>query len=148
LGGEYRSGVGVRVSGDRGVLIALTDGQVQQVLRAASGRALPASLLPEIGEVGVFSSVVLALLQDESCSRSVLRALLVLDSLPPDGSERELTAIARELGISPSTTHRYMRTWMALGLVERHPRSRRYRRARVEDGGAERARAAGGADAG
>lgn len=136
------------MSGDRGVLIALTDGQVEQVLREASGRPHPASLLPEIGEVDVLSSAVLALLDDPAHSRSALRALLVLNALPPDGSGRELTAIAKELGLSASTTHRYMHTWMALGLVQRHPRSRRYSRTRVEDTAGRRARAAGGADAG
>ena len=136
------------MSGDCGVLIALTDAQVEQVLRDASGRPHPGSLLPEIGEVDVLSGAVLALLQDESCSRSALRALLVLNALPPDGSWRELTAIATELGISPSTTHRYLHTWLALGLVARHPRSRLYRRMRVEDGGAQRAGRTGGADAG
>jgi len=146
--GECRSGAGVPVSGDRGVLIALTDAQVEQVLRDASGRPHPGSLLPEIGEVDVLSGAALALLGDESCSRSALRALLVLNALPPDGSWRELTAVARELGISPSTTHRYLHTWLALGLVARHPRSRLYRRMRVEDGGAQRAGRTGGADAG
>jgi hypothetical protein len=136
------------VSSDRGVSIALTDAQVEQVLREASGRSHHGSLLPEIGEVDVLSSAALALLQDESCSRSALRALLVLNALPPDGSWRELTAIASELGLSPSTTHRYMHTWLALGLVERHPRSRRYRRTRVEDGDAERTGTTDGADAG
>ncbi len=136
------------MSGDRGVLIALTAAQVEQVLREASGRPHPGSVLPEIGEVDVLSSAAWALLQDKACSRSALRALLVLNALPPDGSWRELTAIARELGISPSTTHRYMHTWLALGLVQRHPRSRRYRRMRVEDGAAEGAGRTGGADAG
>jgi hypothetical protein len=120
----------------RDVLIALTDGQVEQVVREASGRQHPASLLPELGELDIVSELVLPLFADDSYSRSVLRALLVLNALPPDGSAREITDIARDVEISPSTTHRYMHTWMAVGLVEQHPRSRRYRRARVGDANA------------
>jgi hypothetical protein len=118
----------VAASVDRGPLIALTDGQVAQVLREASHRTRLASLLADVDRLDALSHVALPLLEDSSLSRSTLRALLVLDALPPDGSERELTDIARELGVSASTTHRYIRTWMALGLIEQHPRSRRYRR--------------------
>ncbi len=110
-----------------GVSIALTDAQVEQVLREAAHRPQLASLL-EVSQLDALSRVALPLLEDANYSRSALRALLVLNALPPDGSERELTDLARQLAISPSTTHRYMHTWMALGLVEQDPRSRRYRR--------------------
>jgi DNA-binding MarR family transcriptional regulator len=142
-----RLGVGVVVSGDRGVLIALTDGQVAQVLREASGQADPASLLSEVSQIDVVASVVAPLLEDPSYSRSVLRALLVINALPLDGNDRGLTDVARELGLSASTTHRYMHTLIAVGLIEQNPRSRRYRRPPVEHASA-RGAAAGGADAG
>lgn len=116
------------MSGDRDVLIALTDDQVEQVVREASGRQHPASHLPDLGQIDIVSEVVLPLLEDDSYSRTVLRAVLVLNALPADGGERELTEIARDVGLSPSTTHRYMQTWMAVGLVEQHPRSRGYYR--------------------
>jgi hypothetical protein len=132
------------VSGDRDVLIALTYGQVAQVLRETSGRQHRASILPEFDERDIVSD---ALLADDSYSRSVLRALQVLHALPADGSERVLTDIAREVDLSPSTTHRYMQTWMAVGLVEQHPRSRRYRRSRVGDANAKQT-TKGGAGAG
>lgn len=139
---------GFEVSGDREILIALTDGQVARVVREASGRPDLASLLPEMTGLDVVSSVVLELLENAAYSRSALRALLVLNALPPDGGERELTEIARQLGLSGSTTHRYLRTWMALGLIEQNPRSRRYRRARVAAAGGEGERSAGGGGAG
>ena len=120
--------MGFAVSGDRGVLIALTDAQVEQVLHEAGQRPQLATLLPEVSELDALSRLALPLLEDASYSRSVLRALLVLNGLPPDRSERELTDLAGEIALSPSTTHRYLRTWMALGLAERDPRSRRYRR--------------------
>jgi DNA-binding IclR family transcriptional regulator len=37
--------------------------------------------------------------------------------------------LARRLGLSVSTTHRYVSTLVALGLAERAPKSRKYRRA-------------------
>jgi hypothetical protein len=143
-----RSWVGGVVSGDRGVLIALTDGQVAQVLREASGQADPTSLLPEVSQIDVVASVVAPLLEDPVYSRSALRALLVINALPLDGNDRELTDVARELDLSGSTTHRYMHTLIAVGLVEQDPRSRRYRRTPVEHAGITGARVAGGADAG
>lgn len=136
------------MSGDREVLIALTDGQVAQVVREATGREHPAGLLPELVEVDGVFELVEPLLADESYSRTVLRALLVFSALPPDGRARELTDVAREVGISPSTTHRYMQTWMAVGLVEQQTRSRRYRRARVAGAGAGAGAVGGGVDAG
>ncbi len=124
--------------------IALTDGQVAQVLREASHRAQLASLVSEVDQLDGLASVAEPLLEDSNLSRSTLRALLVLDALPPDGSARELTEIARGLEVSASTTHRYIRTWMALGLIEQDPRSRRYRRtqgrARPADGHASASR--------
>jgi DNA-binding MarR family transcriptional regulator len=136
----YCTGVDLALSVDRGPSIALTDRQVAQVLREASHRARLASLLTQVDQLDELSSVALSLLDDSNLSRSTLRALLVLDALPADGGERELTDIARQLDVSASTTHRYIHTWMALGLVEQDPRSRRYRRtqgrARPGNGGA------------
>jgi DNA-binding MarR family transcriptional regulator len=136
------------VSGDREVSIALTDAQVARVLREASGRARLASLLPEMGVLDVVFEIVLPLLEDEAYSRSVLRVLLVINALPVDGGERALTDIARELGLSPGTAHRYLHTLTAVGLLEQNPRSRRYRRMLSGDAIRERAEATGGGDAG
>lgn len=120
---------GVALSDDRSVTITLTDWQVARVVREAAVApgltALPAGL----DDFGELHGAVMPLLDDAAYSRSTLRALLVLGAFPPDGSERELTDVARQLDLSPSTTHRYIGTWMAVGLLEQHPRSRRYRRA-------------------
>jgi IclR helix-turn-helix domain len=117
------------VTSDREVTITLTSGQVTQVVRVASGAAAVARVLPRVGDLEEMRRVVLPLLDDKHCSRSTFRALLVLAAFPPDGDERELTDVARALGLSPGTTHRYIGTWMAVGLLEQDPRSRRYRRA-------------------
>jgi hypothetical protein len=116
------------LSDERGVTITLTDWQVARVVREASVppglSALPAGL----DDFGELRGAVMPLLEDATYSRSTLRALLVLGAFPSDGGERELTDVARQLDLSPSTTHRYIGTWMAVGLLEQHPRSRRYRR--------------------
>jgi DNA-binding MarR family transcriptional regulator len=64
-------------------------------------------------------------------STSLLHGFLILSQLPADGSDVGNTELARRLGLSASTTHRYVSTLVALGLAERAPRSRRYRRAAV-----------------
>ncbi|MGO9761531.1 MAG: helix-turn-helix domain-containing protein [Solirubrobacteraceae bacterium] len=118
------------MSEDRNVTITLTDWQVARVVESSAASVLAA--LPEgLAEFGQLQGAVLPLLDDTAFSRSTLRALLVLGAFPADGGERELTDVARELDLSPSTTHRYIGTWMAVGLLEQHPRSRRYRRAAV-----------------
>lgn len=122
-----------RANAGREITIALTDAQIARVMREASG---PAGLAPAfssaLGDPETLAKSVLPFLADHGYSRSVLRALLVLAAFPADGSERELTAVAEQLSLSPSTTHRYLRTWTAVGLLERDPDSRRYRRAMIE----------------
>jgi hypothetical protein len=121
------------MSGGRQVTISLTDSQVARVVREASG---PSGFAPAfssaMGDPKTLASSVLPFLSDHGYSRSVLRALLVLAAFPIDGSERELTAVADQLSLSASTTHRYLRTWTAVGLLERDPDTRRYRRAQLE----------------
>jgi DNA-binding IclR family transcriptional regulator len=39
-----------------------------------------------------------------------------------------MSAIAETVEMTRSTTHRYLATWVAMGFLERVPRSRRYRR--------------------
>lgn len=136
------------MSGDRDVTITLTERQVRQVVREATGRTSVASALPEVSGLEGLRSVVLSLKDDASCSRSTLRALLVLAAFPADGSERELSDVARQLELSPSTTHRYIGTWMAVGMLVQDPQSRRYRRAFAGLAGAEPGGAnVGGVDA-
>ncbi len=121
------------MNSDRDVRITLTREQVTQVLREASDDARIAGLLPELSDLDALRRIVLPLLDDASCSRVTFRALLVLAAFPADGSEREMSDIAKALNLSPSTTHRYIGTWLAVGLLEQDPRSRRYRRAIPSD---------------
>jgi hypothetical protein len=126
--------VGLQMSGGRHVTISLTDSQVARVMREASG---PLGFAPAfssaMGDPKTLASAVSPFLSDHGYSRSVLRALLVLAAFPTDGRERELTAVAEQLSLSASTTHRYLRTWTAVGMLERDPDTRRYRRAQLEE---------------
>jgi hypothetical protein len=64
---------------------------------------------------------------DPRLSRSLLRGLSILTCFGPGREERGILELAGELGMSPSTTHRYVATLVELGLLERCPRSRKYR---------------------
>jgi hypothetical protein len=64
---------------------------------------------------------------DPRMSRSLLRGLSLLTRFGSDGAERGIVELARELGMSPSTAHRYAFTLVELGLLERSPRTRKYR---------------------
>jgi IclR helix-turn-helix domain len=64
---------------------------------------------------------------DRRLSRSLLRGLSLLTCFGPDGGERGIVEMARQLGMSASTTHRYALTLLELGLLERCPGTRKYR---------------------
>lgn len=64
---------------------------------------------------------------DPRLSRSLVRGLSILTCFGPDGGPRGILDLARMLDMSPSTTHRYAYTLVELGLLERCPRTRKYR---------------------
>lgn len=64
---------------------------------------------------------------DRRLSRSLLRGLSILTCFGPSGEERGIVELSRDLGMSASTAHRYAVTLVELGLLERCPRSRKYR---------------------
>jgi hypothetical protein len=127
------------VATDADVTVRLNSTQVAQVVRQASNTPGLVTLLSAVDDLRALRQAIQPLLNDAKCSHSTLRALLVLVAFPSDGSERELIDIAGALDMTPSTAHRYVRTWMALGLLEQNSRSRRYRRAPAEDVNSERA---------
>ena len=120
------------MSDERGVSVTLSPAQVAEVVRQASdGAGRTAAMLAGLGDARELKAAMSPLLGDATYSQSTLRAAQTLAAFPIDGSERALTDVARELGLSPPTTHRYVITWEALGLLERDPRSRRYSRPRT-----------------
>jgi hypothetical protein len=117
------------MTGDNKVTISLTDAQVAHVARANSrSDAGVRSLFASLADLKAISGAIEAARADVHYSRSTLRALLVLAAFPDDGTTRALAEVARELDYSPSTTHRYVMTWLAAGLLEQDPSSRRYGR--------------------
>jgi hypothetical protein len=112
------------------VLIALTDAQVAEVVQDVAGEGLVRSLAG-VSDFEELCRVAPPLLDDRKCSRETVRSLLVLVAFPADGSDVELSSVAARVGLSPSTMHRYVYTWRALGLLEQDPLTRRYRRTPV-----------------
>jgi hypothetical protein len=116
------------VSDDLEVAIRLSRAQIAHVVRvAAGGSTLGVALAGEI-DMRALRGILEPLMDDVSLSRSTYRALLVLHAFPINGDKREVTDVARQLKLSPSTTHRYARTWEAIGLLEQDAASRQYGR--------------------
>jgi IclR helix-turn-helix domain len=128
------------------ISVTLSAAQVDQVVRAASqGRApsiatLVTKLLStplgsangggDAGEAagGVSSGGYLpADHGDPRLSRSLLRGLSLLTCFGPDGAPRGIVELAHDLGMSPSTAHRYAATLVELGLLDRCPTTRKYK---------------------
>lgn len=115
-----------------GITIELSKAQIDQIFREGGKdgglRELIGGLDAVAGFEAVESMASLAELNDPRLSRSLLRGLTVLTSFDPDGAGRKVTDVADELDLGASTTHRYVSTLLEVGLLERDPVSRRYRR--------------------
>jgi len=109
--------------------------QINQVVRGAAQGGSVAALFggPELADVLAENESVLrayAGFNNSKVSRSLLQALLILSSLPVDGSHLGIADISRIAGINSSTVHRYLATWLLVGVVDRDPNTRRYGRPR------------------
>jgi IclR family transcriptional regulator, pca regulon regulatory protein len=60
-------------------------------------------------------------------SQSLERGLAVLCAFTPDRPARGISDLSRELGLTRSTTHRYVATLASLGFLEQTDSTRRYR---------------------
>jgi hypothetical protein len=132
------------------ISITLSPTQVDQVVRAASqGRAPSISTLiastlsaplrpnnreassPSPSDIPEERSQLEGHLPIDSAdprlSRSLLKGLSLLTCFGPDGASRGIVELAGELGMSPSTAHRYALTLVEIGLLERCPSTRKYR---------------------
>ena len=109
------------------VTIELTRSQVDGVVRASSNGTGISSLLTALAGNDTLAARYEALADSPRLSRSLLLGLLVLASFPADGGSLAVSDVAGQLGMSPSTTHRYMTTLLAVGLLEQDARTRRYR---------------------
>lgn len=115
------------------VVIELSKAQVDQVVRAAGQGGTMSVLLSALKD----PEWTLALdsgewayptqMDDRRLSRSLLSGLLVLSCFPFDGGYLGIADLARMLDMNTSTTHRYVTTLLAVGLLDRDPATRRYR---------------------
>lgn len=109
------------------ILIELSPAQVDRVVRGAAESGNMSVLLSGLKDVREVLAREPRQLEDSRLSRSLLAGLLMLASFPTDGSYLGNAEIARMLDMNPSTTHRYVSTLVAVGLLERDPTTRRYR---------------------
>jgi len=128
------------------ISITLSPAQVDDIVRAAAGGRAPsvstlisnllaAPLDPEHGprrqdgaaREPIFGGYLPHDTDDPRLSRSLLRGLSILTCFGPEAGERGIVELAGDLGMSPSTAHRYALTLVELGLLERCPKTRKYR---------------------
>ncbi|MHB1808215.1 MAG: helix-turn-helix domain-containing protein [Solirubrobacteraceae bacterium] len=110
------------------VSLTLAPDQVDELLKAINSESA-LSAVPQLvaGDATKITELrYRALLDDRRLSRSLLAGLLVLACFTPS-SELGIAELSRRLGMRASTTHRYVATLLAAGLLERDPSSRRYR---------------------
>jgi Fic family protein len=118
---------------DEKVLIELSKSQVDQVVRTAGQGGTMSVLLSALRDPQWTLSLdsedwaYPAQMEDRRLSRSLLSGLLVLSCFPLDGGYLGIAELARMLDMNTSTTHRYVTTLLAVGLLERDPATRRYR---------------------
>jgi Fic family protein len=115
------------------VSIELSKAQVDQVVRSAGQGGTLSVLLSAVRDPDWPLSLDSeewshpAQMDDRRLSRSLLSGLLVLSCFPPDGGYLGIAELARLLDMNTSTTHRYVTTLLAVGLLERDPGTRKYR---------------------
>jgi AraC-like DNA-binding protein len=121
---------------DKQFWLALSHGQVQDLMRQEAanrggGQGLFGVLLAlnGVGErMDVDELTHDQRYQDRRISQSVIRSLLVLSAFA-SGEAYGVNSLAEELHISATTTWRYLKTWVALGVLEER-KDRRYQLAR------------------
>jgi DNA-binding MarR family transcriptional regulator len=112
---------------NNGITIELTRPQIDRIVREAGEGTGVSTLLRGLADSGTLAERYESLADSPRLSRSLLLGLLVLATFPSGGESLAVTDVAAKLGMSPSTTHRYMTTLLAVGLLEQDPRTRRYR---------------------
>jgi uncharacterized protein (DUF1778 family) len=130
---------------DQDIAIALSSAQIEQVIRSAghiSNGTVSSLLVAALDNAHSTSAgnrrerrslheetqrALTSALGDPQLSQSLLRGLAILSCYGPERPWRTIVDLARELSMSPSTTHRYVKTLRAVGLLEQDPTTREYR---------------------
>jgi IclR helix-turn-helix domain len=133
------------MSQDQDIAIALSPAQIEQVIRSAgqtSNGTVSSLLVAALDNAhlahgtehrtrrSLHEATQQALanaLADPQLSQSLLRGLAILSCYGPERPWRAIVDLAKELSMSPSTTHRYVKTLRAVGLLEQNPTTREYR---------------------
>jgi DNA-binding MarR family transcriptional regulator len=110
------------------ITLNLTPAQVREVLRQAAGGEGIQGALSKLTNHSQLVTARAAARDDIQLSGSLLLGLIVLRCFPADGSELRVLDLAQRLGLTPSTTHRYLKTLVIAGLLDQNPTTRRYRR--------------------
>jgi hypothetical protein len=109
------------------VVIELSATQIACVARAGGDAGSVSLLLAGLTKQQDELATKVRALDDRRLSRSLLTGLSMLLSFPSDNSYIGVAELAALLGMHVSTTHRYVSTLTAAGLVEQDPDTRRYR---------------------
>jgi hypothetical protein len=109
------------------IIIELNRAQINDVLRQESGVGAAFLAIPHLQNSHAWITRLLERNDPKRLSDSLLTGLLVLASLPSDRSWVKVTDFARDCGLNSSTTHRYLATLHAVGIIEQDPQSRQYR---------------------
>jgi hypothetical protein len=64
--------------------------------------------------------------QTNLSSRALIHALIILSQFA-GGGDKGVRQIAGEIGMSPTTAGRFLRTWKEVGVLQQDPRTHRYR---------------------
>jgi hypothetical protein len=116
------------------ISLELTEAQVERVISAnaeAHGPSLSLLLSGLVAEQALSPTSLeeryYTELESGRLSHSLFRGLLILALFISGEEGRGVVEVARQLGLSPSTTHRYMTTLVAFGLLVQEPATRKYR---------------------
>ena len=114
------------------IWVPISLGQAERVVQQVVGsEGSGSSLVRLLLALGGQDRVVLTdLLNDPRVnnhllSQNVIVSLLVLSAL--HGGEQRVTDVAADLGMSRATTVRYLKTWVAVGILEQDRATRKYR---------------------
>jgi IclR helix-turn-helix domain len=130
---------------DQDIAIALSPAQIEQVIRSVgqtSNGTVSTLLVAALDNAHHESEsdkqtghslheatrhALSSALSDPQLSQSLLRGLAILSCYGPERQWRAIVDLAKELKMSPSTTHRYVKTLRTVGLLEQNPTTREYR---------------------
>jgi IclR helix-turn-helix domain len=113
----------------RGIMLELSQRQVRDVLREATGADGLRELLSDQADdlrIAVARVVADPEFDFQRMAYTALKALSVLCAFAPRGAARGITEVGDELEMSHGTAYRYAQTFLAVGLLEQVDR-RKYR---------------------